>query len=226
MTLSVDMQSPTPGTFIELYVMDYNAIGIAKIDRFYNGTDEAGGPLYFGGEAFIPWPIQTTGFSRSTNGPFPRPELSVSNVSGYLSGLIPAYEDLVGVKVSRLRTLRKYLDDGSTPDATAYREEIYYVNKKKAETEEILVFELVSAIDLQGKKLPGRIMTANVCTWQYKSAECSWPGTNPAKWYDREGNPVLLAAADICGKRLSDCKLRFGSAAELPYGAFPALGRT
>jgi len=122
--------------------------------------------------------------------------------------------------------LRKYLDDGSTPDPTAYAEDIYFINKKKAETDDLMVFELISAIDLQGKKLPGRIMTANVCTWQYKSAECSWPGTDPSKWFDSNGDPVLAAVSDQCGKRLSDCKLRFGSAAELPYGAFPALGRT
>jgi len=31
-------------------------------------------------------------------------------------------------------------------------------------------------------------------------------------------------AKDICGKRLSSCKARFGANAELPFGSFPSLG--
>jgi lambda family phage minor tail protein L len=31
-------------------------------------------------------------------------------------------------------------------------------------------------------------------------------------------------AKDVCGKRLSSCKLRFGENAELPFGSFPSVG--
>jgi phage-related protein len=31
-------------------------------------------------------------------------------------------------------------------------------------------------------------------------------------------------AKDICGKRLTSCKARFGANAELPFGSFPSLG--
>jgi phage-related protein len=34
------------------------------------------------------------------------------------------------------------------------------------------------------------------------------------------GNPL----DDVCGKRLSSCKARFGENAELPFGSFPSLG--
>ena len=42
------------------------------------------------------------------------------------------------------------------------------------------------------------------------------PGTDPTKWVQ-----------DVCGKRLSSCKLRFGTGAQsiLPFGAFPGSAR-
>jgi lambda family phage minor tail protein L len=36
----------------------------------------------------------------------------------------------------------------------------------------------------------------------------------------------LAGSGDICGKRISDCRLRFGAEAELPFGSFPGAGLT
>ena len=36
------------------------------------------------------------------------------------------------------------------------------------------------------------------------------------------GNPL----DDVCGKRVSSCKVRFGQYAELPFGSFPSIGTT
>jgi len=33
-----------------------------------------------------------------------------------------------------------------------------------------------------------------------------------------------ISAVDICGKRLSSCKTRFGATAQLPFGSFPGIG--
>lgn len=30
---------------------------------------------------------------------------------------------------------------------------------------------------------------------------------------------------DVCGKRLSSCRLRFGDQADLPFGSFPGVGQ-
>ena len=53
----------------------------------------------------------------------------------------------------------------------------------------------------------------------------NWPGIDSSKWFDRNGDPVMSSTLDECGKRLSDCKLRFGANNELDYGGFPSLGR-
>jgi len=36
----------------------------------------------------------------------------------------------------------------------------------------------------------------------------------------------IASSGDICGKRISDCRLRFGAEAELPFGSFPGAGLT
>ena len=36
----------------------------------------------------------------------------------------------------------------------------------------------------------------------------------------------IAGSGDICGKRISDCRLRFGAEAELPFGSFPGAGLT
>ena len=41
---------------------------------------------------------------------------------------------------------------------------------------------------------------------------------------DINDQSVGSAAQDVCGKRLSSCKARFGQFAPLPYGSFPSIG--
>jgi lambda family phage minor tail protein L len=64
---------------------------------------------------------------------------------------------------------------------------------------------------------------ANICQWQYRSAECSYTGSS---YWNAADQVVGTLAADRCGKRLSSCKLRFGDTAELPFGSFPGAGLT
>lgn len=44
-----------------------------------------------------------------------------------------------------------------------------------------------------------------------------------AKYYDTDDQEVATAAQDQCGKRLTSCKLRFGTRV-LPFGGFPSAG--
>jgi hypothetical protein len=66
---------------------------------------------------------------------------------------------------------------------------------------------MCSAFDLVGVRSPKRQCIANICQWQYRSAEC---GYNKASYFDVNNNVVLTAAQDVCGKRLDSCQKRFG----------------
>jgi lambda family phage minor tail protein L len=70
-------------------------------------------------------------------------------------------------------------------------------------------------------RAPKRQCIANICQWVYRSTECGYTGSN---YFDANDNSVATLAADVCGKRLTSCKLRFGATSELPYGSFPGIG--
>ena len=122
----------------------------------------------------------------------------------------------------RIRTLKKYLDGEAGADPHAkFPDEIWYVDRKANENRAAVEFELASKFDLAGVMLPRRQIIANVCQWQYRSGECGYTGSN---YFNDQDQIVGTLAQDVCGKRVSSCKLRFGDTAELPFGSFPGAG--
>jgi hypothetical protein len=85
-------------------------------------------------------------------------------------------------------------------------EEIYYLDRKSAETRDVVEYEMCSSFDLIGVRSPKRQCIANICQWVYRSAECSY---NKASYYDANNDPVGSLALDVCGKRLDSCTTRF-----------------
>jgi len=139
---------------------------------------------------YEPIPIIATGFDRTTKGQIPQPELQVSNIFGTLSGLIASLDDLIGVKVYRRRTLAKYLGNFSTNDYTTYfPTDIYYIERKVAETNMSVTFQLASPLDLEGIQLPRRVVTHNHCLWEYRGTECGYGG-DPPRDSDLDGLPI------------------------------------
>ena len=83
----------------------------------------------------------------------------------------------------------------------------------------MIEWELVSAMDIAGVKLPRCQIIANVCGHkEYRGPECNYTGTN---YFTALDEPTSYASKDVCGRRLSSCKLRFGSG-EIRFGGFPA----
>jgi lambda family phage minor tail protein L len=142
--------------------------------------------------------------------------MRVSNIMGTITALILSLPSgLEGAKVRRIRTLARYLDAVNfpggispySPDSTAAMpEEIYYLDRKSAETRDVVEYEMCSSFDLIGVRAPKRQCIANICQWVYRSAECSY---NKAGYYDANNNPVGSLALDVCGKRLDSCATRF-----------------
>ena len=232
MSIESDIQSLSPGTILNLYILDieYTVAG-AGAYYFYPGVEIDYGPLSFGGQTYSPWPVKISGMAASTDGAMARPTLRISNFQGLMTVLSQTYEDIIGAKVSRVRTFEKYLDSGSSPDPTAKVVEEYYVNSKSLENRELVEYTLASATDLDGQRLPSRTMVANSCPWKYRAVAlgkpeggCDWPGTDISKYFTSNGTPTALQTEDVCGKRLSDCELRFGTN-PLPYGGFVSMRR-
>jgi lambda family phage minor tail protein L len=223
-----ELQKLAPSAIIELFQLDLTIFG-DQVYYFHAGTNGLRQPLIWQGQEYAPFPIQASGFELSTGGQLPRPTLVVSNVLGIVTALVLTYRDLLGAKVTRKRTMQKYLDavnfDGGvnpTADPTAeFPDDVFFIEAKKNETPELIEFELSSSFDVQNVQLPKRQIIQNICPWRYRGPECGYTGTD---YFNSNDQPVGTLQQDVCGKRLTSCKLRFGQFEELPYGGFPAAG--
>ena len=226
--ITTEIQRLAPSAVIELFVLDLSLFNEGVV-RFHAGTNELRRQVVWQGNAYEPFPIQADGFEFNGNGQVPRPKLKVANVAGSITALILSYQDLVGAKITRKRTLVKYLDGvnfasgtNSTADASAeFADDVYYIDRKSRETRDVVEFELAASFDLEGVSLPRRQIVQNVCPWGYRRSECGYTGT---AYFNANDLSVSLKSQDACGKRLSSCQKRFGSNAELPFGGFPAAG--
>ena len=223
-----EIQKLAPSAVIELFVLDLSLFSQGSV-YFHAGTNSLQQRLTWQGKTYEAFPIQVEGFEFNGNGQIPRPKLKVANVTGAITAMVLIYQDLVGAKITRKRTLAKYLDAVNFPggvnptaDPTAeFADDIYYIDRKSRETRDVIEFELAASFDLEGVNLPRRQIVQNVCPWRYRSSECGYTGTS---YFDANDQSVASSTQDICGKRLSSCQARFGQNAELPFGGFPAAG--
>jgi lambda family phage minor tail protein L len=191
------------------------------------------GRLTFQGQVYEPIPVQMTGIAWSGRGPAPRPRAAVANIGGVLSSLLATYGDLVGAKVTRITTYRKFLDDQPTADPTSYWEpDVWRIERKMVQTPQLVEWELASILDQEGRRLPGRHMLRDACSWiyrrwtgtgfDYSTATCPYTGTG---YFTVTGELTANPADDKCGKHLSDCRKRFPVPETLPSSAFPGLNK-
>lgn len=228
MSIVADIQKLEPGDVVDLYEIDLTSVG-GDILFFHPGHNEMLSSLTWNGQAYVAFPIKAEGFEASGNGKMPRPKVTVANVTGLISAALRDFDDLIGCKVTRRRTLARYLDavnfpGGVNPSADPTQEfppEVWFIDRKSMETKMAVEFELAASWDVQGVLLPRRQAIANTCGWRYRSADCGYTGDPVADIHDVATGDT---AADQCGKRLASCKLRFGEFAVLPFGAFPAVG--
>jgi lambda family phage minor tail protein L len=231
-----------PSSVIELFEIKTSACahGAVEAYRFHSGVNAKAisGHVVWAGDTYYAWPVEAEGFEYTGNGSLPRPRIRIANVNGAITTILlevnqfTAGSDLIGAQVTRIRTLARFLDAVNfdenvnpfgTPDPdSALPPEVYYIDRKSAETQEIVEFELVARYDLAGVRAPKRQTINNICQWQYRSTECGYIGT---AYFDENDAPVSSESDDICGKRLTSCECRFGVNAELPFGSFPGIGQ-
>lgn len=214
MSLSTEIQRLNPSAIISLYELsNYDESG--EVFCFTNI-----GNVVWGGRTYQALPCESQDWEFSSKGTLPRPKIRISNVGGLISILLNQYNDLIGAKLTRRRTLARYLMNSALSNEE-FPPDIYTVSRKVSENKRVVEFELTSVLDMEENFLPRRVILSNFCSWQYRSSECSYTGGAVARVDD---TPTSDLSQDACGKRLSSCKLRFGSAA-LPYGAFPGATR-
>ena len=163
----------------------------STIFRFHNNINLTTSSLFWQGNEYIAAPISAEGFSMNAKGVLPTPKLSL-NVSdegvvifAQFRQRIREIGDLTGAKVTRIRTFAKFIDsqnftegkypNGFSPNPNSeFPRDVFYIDRKSNENKYGLEFELASALDVQGQKLPGRIVVANTCPFQYRGEGCMY----------------------------------------------------
>lgn len=215
-----DLQAIAPSAVIELFQLELNVAqhGVNETYYFHAGVNASNSAdIVWNGQAYLAFPVEATEFEYTGTGSLPRPKLLISNILGTVTALILSLPNgLEGAKVTRIRTLARYIDGVNfpgatnpfgTPDPTAeFPREIYYVDRKAGETRDAIEFELAAAFDLVGVRAPKRQCISNMCQWIYRGSECGYTGN---AYFDFNDNPVGSAGQDVCGKRLRSCELRF-----------------
>jgi len=226
-----DVQTLEPGTEILLFELDASAIN-GDIVRFYGGHPIDNQSIIWQGNKYAPWPIELDGLGMTGDGQQPTPTIKVGDIDGSISSLCFYFNDLVGAKIVRHRTLSHYLDAANFPGGNTQaspsegRVDAFYIQRKSNQIPgEQIEFELSSPLDFNGMQLPARQIIQNVCPWLaiggYRGAYCGYTGS---AYFDKNNNPVADPALDVCAGRLSSCKCRFGENNPLPFGGFPAAG--
>ena len=229
MTIKTDIQALELDALVEMFVLDTTNLG-GVVYRFVNGNI-LGSSVLWQGNTYTPIDIEAEGFEVTSKGTLPTPTIRISNVTQLMSSVVIANGDLVGATFYRYRTLKKYLDGQPSADPSAqFPPDKYVVDHKSQHNKLMIEWRLAAAMDQQGKLLPGRQILRDVCTHRYRvwdatagafdytKATCPYTGS---LYFDEQG-VATTNALDACGKRLSDCKLRFGNA-PLPTRAFPGV---
>ena len=135
---------------------------------------------------YVALPVKAEGF-KFGRGQLPRPTLTFSNALGAFTTILAAANsvstsieegsiglglinnDLTGAKVTRKRTLEKFLPTSNystTPSYNAFDssypefpQEVYFIDRKSEENREVVQFELAANFDLAGVKAPRRLVT-------------------------------------------------------------------
>jgi lambda family phage minor tail protein L len=170
-----ELQSLGNKSIIELYSVTLfsDLHGQSSVTRFHSGVNmNSNASIVWQGNTYSRFPAIADGFEFSGQGTLPRPTLVVSNILGTISALMQTvnattpFNDLQGAKFIRHRTMAQFLDAVNFPNninpfgtpstSTELPQEIYYINQKTLENREQIIFELVSALDLQGVRFPKR----------------------------------------------------------------------
>jgi phage-related protein len=235
------LQEIAPGAIIELFELELNAAqhGVSETYRFHAGVKIGSNQnIVWAGNEYMRFPIDAEGFEYSGQGQLPRPKLRISNIFGTITALLLTLPNgLEGAKVTRIRTLARYLDavnfppsdfllledggmflleDGETlgleaenptADPTAEFPREIYYVDRK-------VIETRDVIEFELAAVFD-LIGVRAPKRQCVSNVCQWKYRGPEcgytgnAYFNTNNQPVTSLAQDACGKQLSSCELRF-----------------
>ena len=118
--------------------------------------------IWWQGEEYAAWPVQISGLEATGDGTAVRPTFSAGNVSGRITALCIAFDDLANFQLTIRETLAEFLDaenfPAGNPDADPTQESIsiWYFDQKTGEDDQVVEWELASPGTSATKPSAGR----------------------------------------------------------------------
>ena len=210
-----------PSALLEFFVIYYDYVNFPDEKLYiHGGTNGIEGSVYWQGEEYAPFPIQSSGFESKGDGTLPRPKLAVSNQDFFVSNLIRRYNNLVGAKVVRKRTFVKFLDDknfspttakplganpyGSADPKAGLEDQVFFILRRSSESKSVVEFELASPLELDGVNFPKRIVMSRYCSFHYRGNGCRYMGAPVANEYDQRLSATMDMRAGILKRKYTN----------------------
>ena len=129
-----ELQTPNIDNIVELFQLELNTTihGVSQTYYFHNGVGiNNDANLIFANNEYTRMPIEAEGFE--FNGKqLPRPTLKISNIFGDITTiLLTLPQGLEGAKVTRIRTLRRFIDDDNFEGGDILLEDGYKMKFQK-----------------------------------------------------------------------------------------------
>lgn len=163
MTIAQDILKSEVPAFIELFDIDLSSTNIPelvnsvlRLTPMTDSTDLANiHNISFGGQSYLPFPIQITGIAMASDGAPPRPQIAVANITKQIGALAFQYSDIIGATVTYTRTFATYLNTANKISLPPLK---YFIAKKISHNKNGLSFELRDFRDKERAFLPKRQM--------------------------------------------------------------------
>ncbi|MFD1806216.1 phage minor tail protein L [Pasteurella oralis] len=227
--MKLELAKLEQNAMIDLFEVDLRSLkdknGMnGELYRFYAGTNEMLNPIVWQGNTYQPFGANATGFSMSGQGPSNRPQLTLANFNGFVTGIVNRFEQCLGGIVRRWQVYVQYLDavnfkDGN-PDAdpTQGVPTFYIIEQLSTLKRGIAVFTLALPTETDNALISSRTIGIH-CGWLYRSAECGYTGGPVA---DEKDNPTRDLKKDKCSCLMTGCALRKNTR---NYGGFVSVNK-
>lgn len=227
--MKLELAKLEQNAMIDLFEVDLRSLkdknGMnGELYRFYAGTNEMLNPIVWQGNTYQPFGANATGFSMSGQGPSNRPQLTLANFNGFVTGIVNRFEQCLGGIVRRWQVYVQYLDavnfkDGN-PDAdpTQGVPTFYIIEQLSTLKRDIAVFTLALPTETDNALISSRTIGIH-CGWLYRSAECGYTGGPVA---DEKDNPTRDPKKDKCSCLMTGCAVRKNTR---NYGGFVSVDK-
>jgi len=170
-----------PSGIVDLYEIELNNNAKAYITKAPDGNLQSielyDYDTHTQKNTYIPIPLEIEGIDITTKGVSARPVLTIANIlTDFENAISPlTFQDLIGKKIYRRRTLQKYLVGEASETASGvapveFPRQMWVVDRVEQEDSLTIAFELTSPFNTEGLVLPYRVVGHNACPWQYQGA--------------------------------------------------------